>query len=58
MDYAELEEQFITGGESEEQHKLAGHNKFCTSVAVGTKTLFSGGGDDRLVCYREVEGKW
>lgn len=55
----DLEEQFVTGGESQEDWKLGTHEKFCTSVAVaaGGKAVFSGGGDDRLLCFAAKEGK-
>ena len=55
---AELESQFVTGGVSDETLKMGKHSKFCTSLAVGKEMLFTGGGDDQMLCFRENEGKW
>lgn len=58
LDLAELEEQFVTGKESNEDWRLGKHGKFCTNVAVSQdgKSIFTGGGDDLMLCFREEEG--
>jgi hypothetical protein len=53
-DLEELEDQFVKGGESDEDWRLGQHTDFCIAVAVAQdgKSVFSGGGDDLLLCYR------
>lgn len=59
-DLRQLEEQFVKGGQSDEDWRLGKHDTFCISLAIAHdgKAIFTGGGDDRLLCFHETEGKW
>ena len=55
MDFDELEKEFVTGKESNEDYLFGQHqDKFCVSVCSVLKEglVISGGGDDKLHVYK------
>ena len=54
IDLDDLEDQFVTGEESDHHGLFGKHDKFCVSVNGIAKEslLVSGGGDDYLYMYR------